>query len=83
MALFNRLYNSPFFASNEYQRNAHICGTDAFTQKLDNIFSTAQDNVIAERYEEHGGSGEGPPALLYSACVVVLLLLLCCCTVCL
>ena len=49
MALFNRLYNSPFLASNEYQRNAYICGTYAFTQKtLINIVSTTQDSVITE-----------------------------------
>ena len=50
MTLFNRLYNSPFLASNEYhdQRNPYICGTDAFTQKL-NTFSTAQDSATAER----------------------------------
>ena len=34
--------------------------------KLNSIFSTAQDSVITERQEEHGGSGEAGKVLLCS-----------------
>ena len=43
------------------------------SRKKLNLFTTAQNSVITERQEEHGGSEEGP-ALLYSACLLLLLL---------
>ena len=44
-------------------------------KELNKMFSTAQDSVITEGYEQHGGSGEKVLLLCFTLPVLLLLLL--------
>ena len=55
---------------------ACMCGPDAFTHRTQHFFSTAQDSVIAERFEQHMGEAGKRPSLLCSTLPVLLLLVL-------